>query len=215
MNIGLARELIARLPKSSDGFFNPWLDWHEEDDPASPDAGPEGRVIRLAHHLARRPRFILCGEAPGYQGAKTSGIAFTSERQLVEGVIPGVPRLSGRLTKRDLSFAEPSATIVWKALYRLRVQEEVITWNAVQMHPHKPGLPWTNRTPTDAELEHGRPCLEKLCEAFPDAKWVAIGRKAEGLLAAANIAAAATVRHPANGGAGEFNAGLDRFLASV
>ena len=215
MNLELAHALVAKLPRSSDGFFNPWSDWHDLDDRSSPDGGPAGRVQRLAYHLARKPRVILCGEAPGFPGARSSGVAFTSERQLVDGVIPGIPRLTGRLTTRETSFAEPSATIVWKALYRLRVQEEVITWNAIQMHPHKPGSPWTNRTPTDTELELGRPCLALLCEAFPDAMWVAVGKKAAQLLGAAGIQAAATVRHPANGGAVEFNAGLERLLASA
>ncbi|MBG6083094.1 uracil-DNA glycosylase [Rubrivivax gelatinosus] len=210
MNLELARALVAQLPESRDGFFNPWCAWHELDDRASPDGGPEGRVLRLAHHLARRPRHILCGEAPGFAGAKTSGIAFASERQLIDGLIPGVPRLGGRLTLREASFAEQSATILWRALYRLRMQDEVITWNAIQMHPHRPGQPWTNRTPTNAELEHGKPCLALLCEAFPDAQWVAIGKKAAQLLHDAGITPAASLRHPANGGAGDFNAGLER-----
>lgn len=208
MSLELARELVATLPVGRDGLFNPWRDVCPLDDLRNPDAGPEGRLRRLALHIARDVRFILVGEAPGYQGCRYSGVAFASERQLMDGVIPGIPRLPGRLTTRDRSFAEPSATIVWKALYRLGIAEQVVNWNALQMHPHRPGTPLSNRTPTDTELALGKPALQILRERFPRAGFVAVGRKAAVLLGEAGIAANATVRHPANGGANEFNSGL-------
>lgn len=208
MSAELARALAATLPAGVDGLFNPYRDRCELDDPRSPEGGPEGRLHRLAAHLSRSPRLVLCGEAPGFQGCRYSGVAFVSERQLLDGLIPGIDRLSGRLTTRDRSFAEPSATIVWKALFKLGIAEESITWNALQMHPHRPGAPWTNRTPTNAELAHGRTALHLLREAFPGLAFVAVGRKSAMLLADAGIEAAATIRHPANGGAVEFNAGL-------
>lgn len=86
---------------------------------------------------------------------------------MVDGLIPGIGRLSGRLTTRDKSFAEPSETIVWKALFKLGIAEQAITWNALQMHPHRPGSPWTNRTPTSAELARSSAALHLLREAFP------------------------------------------------
>ena len=127
----------------------------------------------------------------------------------MEGVIPRVSQPRGRLSTRETSFAEPSATIVWKTLYQLRLQDDVVPWNALQMHPHRPGEPWTNRTPTAAELAHGGPGLKILLDAFPTARVVAIGRKAAELLADSGIQAAATVRHPANGGAREFASGME------
>lgn len=60
--------------------------------------------------------------------------------------------------------------------------EETILWNALQMHPHKPGNVRSNRTPTMDELALGEPAMRILVDAFPQAKLVAIGRKAEHLL---------------------------------
>jgi hypothetical protein len=200
-----ARRLVETLPSGMPNLFNPWRDHCPDDEPWN---GPAAKLERLAAHLNCEPAFILCGESPGHLGCRHSGIAFTSERLLLEGAIPRVPRTDRRLTSRALPFSEPSATIVWKALYRLGIAETSILWNALQMHPHKPGDRRTNRTPTPAEIALGEPALRMLCEAFPAAKIVAVGRKAEGLLRSMMLAPAATIRHPANGGATEFAAGL-------
>lgn len=212
MSIELARALIATLPDGVDGLFNPWRDNCPLDDVRNPEAGPEGRLKRLAAHLDRSARFILVGEAPGYQGCRYSGVAFTSERQLLDGAIPGIERLSGRLTVRDASFTEPSATIVWRALYKLGIAEHVVNWNALQMHPHVPGKPMTNRTPTTAELALGQPALALLREHFSATGFIAVGRNAAKLLTGAGIQVVGTVRHPANGGANEFNSGLSSLI---
>lgn len=139
---------------------------------------------------------------------KRAAIAFTSERLLLDGAIPRVPVPSGRLTTRRLPYSEPSATIVWKTLKLLGIAERTVLWNALPLHPFKPGEPETNRTPTDAELLQGAPALRVLVEAFPKAKVVAIGRKSELLLQRMGMQTAGQVRHPANGGATEFAQGL-------
>jgi uracil-DNA glycosylase len=87
-------------------------------------------------------------------------------------------------------------------------EERTILWNALQMHPHRPGKEQLNRTPTSAEIEIGKPALRMLVDAFPSAKVVAVGKKAKGLLDSMGIVSAATVRHPANGGATAFAQGL-------
>lgn len=201
----LAKRLVDTLPNGVPGLFNPWHDHCPDDEPCN---GPEAKLDRLAAHLNCEPEFILCGEAPGHLGCRHSGIAFTSERQLLAGAIPRVSQPQQRLTSQPLSFSEPSATIVWKALYRHGIAERTILWNALQMHPHKPGERRSNRTPTPAEIALGEPALRMLMDAFPSARVVAVGRKAEGLLRAIGVAPAATVRHPANGGATEFAAGI-------
>jgi hypothetical protein len=208
-NRSLAARLIETLPSGLPGLFNPWQD-HCPHEVAGD--GPHPRLGRLARHLDCDPAFILVGEAPGYQGCRYSGIAFTSERLLLEGAIPRIPALPDRLSTRRLPFSEPSATIVWKTLCRLGIAERTILWNALQLHPHRLGEPWSNRTPAPGELALGAPALHLLIAAFPSAGIVAVGRKAEYLLTAMGITPAATVRHPANGGATLFAAGMQTLV---
>lgn len=210
-SLELARRLVATLPSDTPGLFNPWADRCSFDLPGN---GPQEKLQRLAAHLDCEPGFILCGEAPGYQGCRHSGVAFTSERLLLEGAIPRIQTPAGRLTARRLPYSEPSATIVWKTLKALGLETRTVLWNALQMHPHKPGNFTSNRTPTDTELTLGAPAMRLLVEAFPRAKVVAIGRKAELLLGQMGVATAGQVRHPANGGATAFAEGL-RQLANA
>ena len=208
-NTSLAARLIETIPSGLPGLFNPWQDHcpHE-----AAGEGPVPRLERLARHLDCDPVFILVGEAPGYQGCRYSGIAFTSERLLIEGAIPRIPALSKRLSTRRLPFSEPSATIVWKTLNGLGIADRTILWNALQLHPHRPGEPWSNRTPTPGELTLGASAVRLLIAAFPSAGIVAVGRKAEYLMMAKGVTPAATVRHPARGGATAVAAGMGALM---
>ena len=99
----------------------------------------ELRRERLRAHLERDAATILVGEAAGYRGARVSGVAFTSERQLT-GAGP----------------AEASATIVHRVLRELGIEDEVLLWNVVPTHP---GTERSNRRPTRAEVDASRPYL--------------------------------------------------------
>ena len=203
--LSLAKRLVKTLPSGVAGLFNPWQDCCPHDAAGN---GPIEKLDRLALHLDCNPEVILAGEAPGYQGCRYSGIAFTSERLLGEGAIPRIPALTGRLSTRRLPFSEPSATIVWKTLHRLGIEERTILWNAMQLHPHRTDNLWSNRTPTPSEISLGEPALRILIEVFPNAKIIAVGKKSEWLLHEMGIPTAGSVRHPANGGATQFSTGL-------
>lgn len=209
LKLPLAQNLVATLPSGVSGLFNPWRDRCPHDAAGN---GPVEKLNRLALHLDCNPEFILAGEAPGYQGCRYSGIAFTSERLLGEGAIPRIPALTGRLSTRRLPFSEPSATIVWKTLYRLGIAERTILWNAMQLHPYRPDNFWSNRTPSPDEIKLGEPALRILIEAFPSARIVAVGKKSEGLLRDMGIPISGSVRHPANGGATGFATGLKELM---
>lgn len=200
----LAHRLVATLPQGIPGLFNPWCD-HCPDD--LPHNGPEQKLARLAAHLDCTPKIILVGEAAGFRGCRRTGIAFSSEFQLCEGSLPRLPK-EGRLTRRHIPFKESSATIVWRALRDLQLADSTVVWNALQMHPHRPDERNSNRTPRAAEMAMGAGAMRILAEAFPSARIVAVGVKAEKLLRKMGLKPFATVRHPAKGGSTEFAAGM-------
>jgi uracil-DNA glycosylase len=201
----LVQALVGSLPRGERRLFNPWADVCSADLPCNT---PDAKRARLERHLDGDPAFILCGEAPGWQGMRHTGVAFTSEALIVDGLVPRVREQTGRLTSRAHPFAEPSATIVWRTLYKLGIEQDVVMWNALPLHPCLDGDPQTNRTPTAAELKLGIEPLRVLLSAFPRAAIVAVGQKAAGQLARLGAPVAAVVRHPARGGANDFALGL-------
>jgi hypothetical protein len=211
-NTELAKRLTDTLKSTfSRTLFNPWRD---DCDDCKPCNGPDAKLARLAAHLSCEPDFILCGEAPSHRGCRHSGIAFTSECQLLDGRIPGMPKMNHRLTSGADPYFERSAKIVWDELYELGIEKRTILWNALPMHPHRLGDPQSNRTPKSAEFKFGEEALRMLVAAFPSAKVVAVGRKAEGSLKALKLMGvpATYVRHPARGGAEEFIEGLEQLV---
>jgi uracil-DNA glycosylase len=142
--------------------------------------------LRSYLELGQDAEVVLVGEAPGYRGARVSGIPFTSERQL-----------TGR------GPAEATATIVHRVLAELGVEDEVLLWNVVPTHP---GSETSNRRPTRAEVEAASPFLAELTRGRVA---IAVGRLA------ASVLEAPYVRHPSHGGAAEFEAGLRRSFATI
>jgi uracil-DNA glycosylase len=143
---------------------------------------------RLDEYLVSRQEapLLLVGEAAGYRGARVSGLPFTSERQLT-GCGP----------------AEATATIVHRVLVELGLEEHVLLWNVVPTHPHRPGEPESNRSPTRAEAGAAEPFLAELA---PRRRTVAVGRVAQAALGGSYV------RHPSHGGAAEFRKGLARLV---
>jgi uracil-DNA glycosylase len=146
----------------------------------------ELRRRRLERYLLdrRHAPLLLVGEAPGYRGARISGIPFTSERQLT-GAGP----------------AEATATIVQRTLAELELAHDVMFWNVVPTHP---GTESSNRSPTRDEIEAGEQFLAELAEGR---RVIAVGRVAHSRLGGPYV------RHPARGGARAFRDGLVAALA--
>jgi uracil-DNA glycosylase len=151
-------------------------------------AGPRAQLLRarLAAYLRSRADapVLLVGEAPGYRGARVSGLPFTSERQLT-GTGP----------------AEATATIVQRVLAELDVIDRVLLWNVVPTHP---GTEVSNRRPTTAEVAIGVEFAARLAEGR---RVVAVGR------VAARALERPYVRHPSRGGAARFADGLTTALS--
>ncbi|HEY7397731.1 MAG TPA: uracil-DNA glycosylase [Gaiellaceae bacterium] len=148
--------------------------------------GAEVRTRRLADYLDSRSDapILLVGEAPGYRGARISGLPFTSERQL-----------TGR------GPTEATATIVQAALGDFGLAGEVLLWNVVPTHP---GTASSNRRPRAGEVREGAAFARELARGR---RVLAVGR-----LAAAALDAP-YVRHPSRGGVAAFRSGLLQFAA--
>lgn len=199
--------------------FNPWRDV----DPVN-DIGKEAPAIRrdqLRRYLAERvghAKLLLVAEAAGYQGCKFTGLAMTSERQLLaagpmdEVYFAGEKRRTSRASVKPAGFNEPTATVVWRTLLTAGLRgREWVNWNTFAWHPFD-DCALTNRTPTRQELEAGAPALERFLALFPGVPVVTVGEKARGKLGELGVEALAAVRHPAYGGAAEFGRGIERLL---
>ena len=161
---GLRR--AARRARGSARTFNQYAD-------------SELRRARLARYLRERGgrAILLVGEAPGYRGARVSGIPFTSERQLT-GSGP----------------AEATATIVHRTLAELGLEDDVLLWNLVPTHP---GTRASNRPPTRPRSSSADSFLAR---ARRGRRVVAVGRLAHARLGGPYV------RHPSHGGAAAFRA---------
>jgi uracil-DNA glycosylase len=159
--------------------------------------------------LAAGPALLLVGEAPGYNGARRTGVPFTSERLLLAGVDPpgvfGSARGYALATDDGRISAEQTATLVWRELQALNLL--ALGWNAFPFHPHRPATPRSNRTPRSRELQQGLPFLEQACALAPGVPVIAMGNVAARALGMLGIAHT-RVRHPAQGGARLFAAQL-------
>ncbi len=205
---------------SAPRVFNPWADFDRAN-----DFGPEAPAIRrdqLRRYLSERigrARLLLVAEAAGYQGAKFSGIAMTSERQLVASpslldsvYFDGPKRRTSGESVRAGGFTEPTATIVWGKMLEAGLEgREWVNWNTFAWHPQG-ATALKNRTPTPEEFQAGLPALRQFLALFPEVPVVAVGEKARGILAELQVPVVAAVRHPANGGATGFREGISKLL---
>ncbi|MDP6923178.1 MAG: uracil-DNA glycosylase [Candidatus Scalindua sp.] len=199
-----------------DNVFNPWFCRDEENDIDSDS--PAIRLSQLKQYMLERKnaKYLLVGEALGYQGGHFTGIAMTSERILLgkmrhKSITPGhvfsgiEPRRTSMPSVKKDGFTEPTATIVWERLITSGFDmRDFILWNALPWHPYKPekGI-LSNRTPSDGEFEKGKPVMLALLESVNVTKVIAVGEKSRIQLGEMGIDAS-MVRHPANGGAPKF-----------
>lgn len=224
---GLLRRLYAGPGTLSSGVANPYRDEHPDLD--RPGAARQRRRNLEAYlEAVGRPRWLLLGEAMGYRGARFSGIAFTSERQLAGPAPVRLAWADGRTRPTSTLpalWTEPSGTIVWRALDG--APEGVLLWNTFPWHPHALGRPGlrpaglprsgdprlTNRTPTPAELRGHLGVLGALLDWAQPERVGAVGRVAAAELAGLGLGCTA-FRHPARGGATLFTEQVRRELGA-
>ena len=159
------------------------------------------------YHL--NPQYLLLSEAPGYKGMRLTGVPFTSEIKLLEGITPWGIFGSEKGYSKTSEFQQPqkeqSATIVWDTFVSLN--QVLLSWPSFPFHPHKAESQWSNRKPTPEEVQIGQEFFTELAEIFGIKKFIAVGRVAQKILLNKNISYD-YVRHPANGGKNKFQEGL-------
>jgi hypothetical protein len=150
--IGEVMELVGaiRVPGS--------LNLYDEVDSVAwgdPRGAATARRAALTRYLVSRwaASVALVGEAPGRNGARRTGVPFTSSHQLT-----------------GTGAKEPTATIVHRVVAELGWASDVLFWNASVLFP--PG----NRDPRRAELDACAPVLERVCCGR---RVLAVGRHAQ------------------------------------
>ena len=164
-----------------------------------------------------RPRFILIGEAPGYNGCRLTGIPFTSEYIIQDEIKNiGLFGLNNGYKIRNTAMPkkEPTAKIVWEFLNSVKMYP--LLWNAFPFHPHNSGNKDSNRAGknlTNDELEFGLYILRIIFEEFDIRKGmiIAVGRTSEKLLKRNKIGCS-YVRHPSHGGKDDFIDSLEKLF---
>jgi uracil-DNA glycosylase len=162
------------------------------------DAEGRRRERNLRRYFAMpHASVLLLGEAPGWRGMTVTGVPFTSVREAEAGLVPGL-----ELPARPQAPWEASSRVVWATLRDWRGPIP-LSWPVYPLHPFAAGDPHSNRTPRPAEVREGAPVALELIRALDIQTVVAVGRKAQGAIAAAGLEAPA-IRHPAQGGAALF-----------
>ena len=164
------------------------------------------------------PAPLFVGEAPGINGARITGIPFTSSEVLTSWSDPwdafamengfAIPDGENRFQR------EATATLFWQNVIEwCSGLPRPLTWNAYPFWPHD-GEHSGNRTPNVEELRIGSEWLQRMIELHPNAVIVAVGRYAERALKAIDVGHF-PIRHPAHGGAREFAEGLRRLAVTM
>lgn len=196
-------KLIVKLRRAElpEHVFNLYRETHPELDLRG---GAAKRRENLRRYLKaiRDPRYALIGIAPGWRGARFTGVPFTDEDRLC---FPG--SCYDRTSRSERAYREATAGVVMDVL---GARSDVICWNICPWHCHEAGNPLSNADPDSEVIGHGREALEFLfARLYPNAQAVAVGQLAARELASLRVngkpvAIAAELRHPSHGGANDF-----------
>lgn len=195
---------------STDTLFNPYRDRHDDlDGPEAPARRRDNLRSYLECFETTPPLFLLL-EAPGPWGCRFSGVPVTSESQLTDSEFP----IDGSVTSRQdrPPLTEYSASIFWRVLQPHF--PHFFVWNSLPLHPHDADDPVSIRPPRRSEVREWHDLLRALLDVLDPECTVGVGRKGERALA--EVGATPTyVRHPSQGGANKFEAGMKTILNEI
>ncbi len=132
----------------------------------------------FTHMLAHKPRTLLVGEAPGYQGTYRTGVPFCSEAIMLGpknkfGLFGGPENGYRRVYVDSRIWKEPSATIVQRTIDELNTPP--LVWATFPLHPHRLGTDLSNRAPSAAEIQLGSKLLNNLLTIMQPERVIAVG----------------------------------------
>ncbi len=169
-----------------------------------------GLYLSLMKQL--KPSAMLVAEAPGFNGAKHTGVPFSSERLLLDNSHPlfGVDKGFRTLTVDNLR-SENSARMVWDEIGGY--SSLPLIWNIFPFHPFRKGNEMSNRAPRKGEIEQGKTFIAELIDIFDIKRIGAVGRKAEvGLMEMKLEQQISYIRHPSYGGKEDFIRGVRELM---
>ncbi len=186
----------AKAPEHS---YNPW-----SYDLKSNEIRRDNLISYLKMMMKNNTKILLVGEAPGYRGTRKTGTPFSPEKIILTNPFF---KLDEKFSVENIEnpMGEASATVVWRVMDELKFYP--LFWAAFPFHPHKPGNPESNRTPTKQEIMVGQKFIKELIDMFSITKVVALGRAGEKTLNEMGIETS-FIRHPSHGGATLFRAGM-------
>ncbi|MCC8948182.1 uracil-DNA glycosylase [Bradyrhizobium sp. Arg62] len=183
-----------------DDAFNPYRDRcqiHDRADAPAKRSAALRAIIDAA--TSRGIHSIWVGRDLGYRGGRRTGLALTDDVHVaMHGARWGVN--IERPTKGP-AVRERTAALAWSVLEEIELP--VFLWNVFPLHPHEPGLPFTNRSHKSAERAAGEELLSELLTLLRPERVVALGGDAA--RCAERVAGSCVrIRHPSYGGQAEF-----------
>ena len=173
--------------------------------------------LTIMHHL-RPTKVILIGEAPGYRGARLTGVPFTSIYSLLNdptqtGIYGANQGYTIPDTDHNAPQREATATIIHATLAQIQPRPYPLMWNSFPYHPHQSYKSMSNRKPRKSERLIGQVFIQQLLDHFAIKTVVAVGNVAHQSLNEMNVPNI-KVRHPAQGGKNQFVDGISRVYRS-
>ena len=185
--------------------FNPYSEkCPTHDKPSAPSIRRENLRLVLEAALANGAQSVWVGRDLGHLGGRRTGIALIDELRLpLLGKRMGIQGLV-KATRTEAA-REATASNVWHMVDGL--EEVPVFWNAFPLHPHKPGIPASNRNHRSSELAATQHFLDDLLKMIRPSKIIALGNDAHRILT--HLGREATlVRHPSFGGQTKFRDGI-------
>lgn len=203
-------EELTRV-KSNSNFFNQY-----SYDVSANSIRRNNLFLYLQQMINLKPRMLFVGEAPGYRGCRLTGVPFTSEYILLNGLeqlgLFGKSRGYRKTDEFEKLWKEATASIFWESV--VRTLHIPLLWNAFPFHPFQVGNEQSNRKPTKIEISTGQEFLKELIRLFDIAIVVAVGNTAETTLKTMGIACQ-KVRHPSYGGKTMFINGINEAINTL